>query len=324
MPQHVIIHQSQVMSDLIELTDMFATTEEPVLITGETGTGKELIARRLHMHSSRANRKLVSVNVTAIPATMFEREMFGHVKGSFSGADRDGSGFVSEAEGGTLFLDEIGDLPAQMQPKLLRLLQEGTYQKLGDPTERHADIRIIAATNSSLQEKVEAGEFRSDIYFRLKVLGLELPPLRDRVGDVTLLMNHFLSEAAGKSVDMGHYFNPDSIYFLEQYEWPGNIRELIMLAKRAHVEQSTRGSVRITMKRAGQPSFILTNLEALAAKEAAAGAHEEESLGPETGIPERTRIELALERCRGNRVEAATKLQMGRSTLYRKMKKYGL
>jgi transcriptional regulator with PAS, ATPase and Fis domain len=265
---------------------------------------------------------MVSVNVTAIPATMFEREMFGHVKGSFSGAERDSLGFVGEAEGGTLFLDEIGDLPAEVQPKLLRLLQEGTYQKLGDPTERHADIRILAATNSSLKEKVGAGEFRSDLYFRLKVLGLDLPPLRDRVGDVTLLMNHFLSEAAGQPVDMSSYFDQESIDFLDQHPWPGNIRELVMLAKRAHVERSTRGSVRIAVDRADEPPFILKSGEILLAREAAAGS--DDGHVPEIQTTERARIQLALEQTGGSRSEAAERLRMGRSTLYRKMKKYGL
>ena len=238
---NIIIHQSLAMRDLLELTDMFADHLEPVLITGETGTGKELIARRLHLNSLRADHKLVSVNVTTLPATMFEREMFGHVRGSFSGADRDGAGYVGEADGGTLFLDEIGELPLEAQPKLLRLLQEGTYQALGDPTERYANIRIVAATNASLPEMVKQGKFRSDLYFRLRVLELQLPPLRDRDGDVPLLLRHFLSEISGRQVELTQYFDLDSLDMLERHEWAGNIRELSVLARRAHIELTSRG-----------------------------------------------------------------------------------
>lgn len=319
---NIIIHQSPVMRDLLQLTDLFAGTEEPVLITGETGTGKELIAKRLHMLSKRADKKLVSVNVTAIPTSMFEREMFGHVRGSFSGADRDGDGFVGEADGGTLFLDEIGELPAEVQPKLLRLLQEGTYQSLGDPAERQADIRILAATNASLQDKVDSGEFRKDLYFRLQVLGLELPPLRDRVGDVALLMNHFLSEAAGRSVTLEYCFDEESIGRLVGYHWPGNIRELEMLAKRVHVELMTRERVKVGYDSAGRLKTIFQNRVELRAMEAGAG----DPAAPASDLSnsERLRILKSLEQCGGNRLEASKVLKMGRSTLYRKMRKYGL
>ncbi len=324
-----IIHQSSEMRDVVELTDMFANTEEPVLITGETGTGKELVAKRLHMNSDRSANKLVCVNVTTLPATMFEREMFGHVRGSFSGADRDGKGYVAEAEGGTLFLDEIGELPLDMQPKLLRLLQEGTYQSLGDPTERYANIRIVAATNASLPKMVKEGTFRSDLYFRLRVLELDLPPLRRRTGDVLFLLRHFLSEAAGHPTEASEYFNAMSLDLLQKHTWPGNIRELNILARRAHVEIKTRGFTRVMVKEEDGKSFYAMGPETtviikkkLAELEMHAAAGVNHTVG--NPIDERGRILLVLEQCNGNRIDAAARLGMSRTTLYRRIKKLGL
>lgn len=326
---NVIIHQSLVMRDLLELTDMFANNMEPVLITGETGTGKELIVRRLHMNSDRADHKLVSINVTTLPATMFERELFGHVRGSFSGAERDGIGFVGEADGGTLFLDEIGELPLEAQPKLLRLLQEGTYQALGDPTERYANIRIVAATNASLAEMVKQGKFRSDLYYRLRVLELQMPPLRDRDGDVPLLLRHFLNDAAGRQVELSHYFDLDSLDRLERHDWVGNIREVGILARRAHIELSSRGRVRVPMSCGNGSSFFATGpQESFAPLEDS--KLEMEAAGGSSNAPtfnyanERARIVMAMDQSGGNRAEAAEALGMARSTLYRRMKKLGL
>jgi len=330
----IIVHTSSCMRDLLQLTDILAGTTEPVLICGETGTGKELIARRLHDHSPRSEKNLVSVNVTAIPATMFEREMFGHVKGAFSGADRDSIGFAEKANGGTLFLDEIGDLPLEAQPKLLRLLQEGCYQALGDPDERRTDLRLIAATNADLGRKVERGEFRSDLYYRLKVLELELPPVRERQEDILLLMRHFLSETAGRHIDLKDYFTGESLDRLEGYEWPGNVREVAMVARRAHLDLLARGRIDVQLERRGGGKLHLQGpaeghnpvLRAMAAQ----------SGGPVAGDPgpalatvssrasERSRILLALEECGGRRTDAARLLGVGRTTLYRRMKKLGI
>jgi transcriptional regulator with GAF, ATPase, and Fis domain len=324
----VIVHQSSVMRDLLEMTDIFAGTDDPVLITGETGTGKELIARRLHQNSEQAAGKLVSVNVTTIAGTMFEREMFGHVRGSFSGADRDGIGFVGEADGGTLFLDEIGELPLDMQPKLLRLLQEGTYQAIGDPTERRAQIRIVAATNASLEEKVQQGTFRADLFYRLKVMVLELPPLRERYGDVPLLLRHFLSEAAGRQVEVSNYFDLDSLDLLERHTWPGNIRELGVLARRAHIELRSRGRVQVAVQKEGGEAFWAKGPKEIPA-EKKPDLEMEASSGNDSSLTynsanERARIVMAMDQSGGNRAEAAEALGMARSTLYRRMKKLGL
>jgi len=205
----LIVHTSGVMRDLIQLCDLCAGGSDPVLIVGETGTGKELIARRVHEHSDRSDRSLVTVNVAAIAPSMFEREFFGHTKGSFSGAVRDGKGFAASADGGTLFLDEIGELPREMQPKLLRLIQDGTYQALGDPQLRRSDLRLVAATNADLKGMVDRGEFRSDLYFRLKVLELHIPPVRERRDDILLLLRHFLGMASGRPVEPVEFFSPN-------------------------------------------------------------------------------------------------------------------
>ncbi|MCP4290843.1 MAG: tetratricopeptide repeat protein [bacterium] len=332
-PSQSIIHQSQKMREAVDLTDMFAQTEEPVLISGPTGTGKELIAKRLHMNSNRAENKLVSVNVTTLPATMFEREMFGHVRGSFSGADRDGKGFVGEAEGGTLFLDEIGELSLEMQPKLLRLLQEGTYQTLGDPTEKTADIRIVAATNASLPEMVKAGQFREDLYYRLCVLDLNLPALKERDGDVLVLLRHFLSEAAGRAVELSSYFETTSLQHLQDYHWPGNVRELELFARRVHVQMKTRGEIHLQLNNEDgvaldvwgpNLTFNKSKNEKKLAMEAASGNANQEAVQGFNRADERERIAFVLEQCNGNRIDAAVRLGMSRTTLYRRIKRFGL
>jgi transcriptional regulator with GAF, ATPase, and Fis domain len=320
-PGDVIIHTSGQMRDLLHLCDMFADSGDPVLVHGETGTGKELIARRIHLHSKRADKNLVTVNVAAIPQTMFEREFFGHVKGAFSGAQSDGEGYAARANGGTLFLDEIGDLPLEAQPKLLRLLQEGTYQAIGDPRERRTDIRLVAATNSNMQKLVNEGKFRSDLYYRIKILDLELPAVRDRSEDILPLMRHFLSEAAKKHVDAAQYFNQLSIEAIENYNWPGNVREIAMVARRAHMDLKSRGRVEITIPQDKASPLVLTGPGLLAKMEAAAGG----SPGLNTSdAAERSRLLMALDEAGGNRNAAARALGVGRSTLYRRMVKFGI
>ncbi len=316
-PGDVIIHTSRAMKDLLQLTDMFATSPEPVLVTGETGTGKELIARRIHQRSSRADGPLVTVNVAAIASTVFEREFFGHVRGAFSGADRDQPGFAARAHGGTLFLDEIGDLPLDMQPKLLRLLQEGTYQAIGDPTERKTDVRLVAATNAELVRLVNEGRFRADLWYRLRILELDLPPVRERPDDVRPLLRHFLSLVSGRPVDPAEVFDPESLALAETWSWPGNVREVAMIARRAHVELLTRGEVRIELQDGSRRATLTGRpLRSMAAAAAAAP--------PPVTSSERARIVAALERCDGNRRDAARMLGLGRSTLYRRMTKLGI
>ena len=315
--EHIIIHASLRMRDLLQMCDSLAVSNEPVLIRGETGTGKELIARRLHAHSSRSGRDLVTVNVAAIPASMFEREFFGHVRGAFSGADRDKAGFAAAADGGTLFLDEIGELPMELQPKLLRLLQNGTYQALGDPRERHTDIRLVAATNADLEQAVRAGTFRSDLYFRLKVLQLGVPPLRDRTEDIIPLLRHFLSEAAGQQVEIGTYFAEKALAVMASYDWPGNVRELAMVARQAHLQRSTLGRIEIELERTGRTNLVIHGSEQ---RELACNAPSP-SFNEAT---ERAAILRALAETNGVRTDAARRLGMARSTLYRAMERLGI
>jgi DNA-binding NtrC family response regulator/tetratricopeptide (TPR) repeat protein len=311
-----IVHVSTRMRDLIQLTDAFADSGEPVLVTGATGTGKELFARRLHEKSGRRNSELVSVNVTAIPESVFAREFFGHVKGSFSGADRDGPGLAARADGGTLFLDEIGEMPLELQPRLLRLLQDGTYHALGDPAERRTDIRLVAATNADLEQLVAQGKFRADLYYRLKILELKIPPVKDRREDVLPLLRYFLSQDAGRQVNPAEYFNSRSLELMERYDWPGNVREIAMVASQARVQLAGCGNVSIEVGRLDTESLLLTGPEMPAGP------------GGDEPVPtpeyRRSQILLALAEADGNRAQAARNLGVSRSTLYRRMDKLGI
>lgn len=326
-PGDAIIHSSSLMKDLLELCDMFAVSDEPILILGETGTGKELVAKRIHRTSKRNQGELVTVNVAAIPEQMFEREFFGHIRGSFSGADRDGKGFAALANGGTLFLDEIGDLPMDAQAKLLRLLQDGTYQALGDPKQRHTDLRVVAATNANLPQLVSEGKFRSDLYYRLRTLELPIPALRDRPEDVLPLLRHFLSVAAKTPRELTEYFNRSSLDLLEQHNWPGNVREVSMLARRAHVELISRGQVKIEIQRRDKVPLQMTGpgylaMEANAYAKRGGSASVESMATPTDPQVERARIIMALDQADGNRKIAAQVLGVSRSTLYRKIEKF--
>jgi DNA-binding NtrC family response regulator/tetratricopeptide (TPR) repeat protein len=327
-PEALIIHTSTVMSDLLQLCDMFAATNEPVLITGETGTGKELIARRVHHGSQRAEGHLVPVNVSAIPAALFEREFFGHTKGAYSGADQDGLGFAGRADGGTLFLDEIGDLPLEVQPKLLRLLQDGTYQALGDPQPRASDLRLIAATNADLGRLVQEGKFRADLYYRLKILELEVVPVRKRREDILLLLRHFLSAAAGQPVDLTHYFDQASLDRIQAYSWPGNVREIAMVARRASVELMAKGRIQVFLVGEEGDRIELTGPKpktlAAMATDSRNGLNADGVAGGELAVSEsveRSRILLALEESGGSKVIAARRLGLSRSTLYRRLRR---
>jgi DNA-binding NtrC family response regulator len=314
-----IVHVSACMRDLIQLTDAFADSDEPVLLTGATGTGKELFARRLHHKSSRRTCEMVSVNVSAIPASIFEREFFGHTRGSFSGADSDGIGLAARADGGTLFLDEIGDLPLELQPRLLRLLQDGSYQAIGDPGERHANIRLIAATNADLKQLVAAGRFRADLYYRLKILELRLPPLSERREDILPLLKHFLGSVAGRPVELGQYFNQLSLDVAQAYLWPGNVREVALVARQAHLQLATRGVVSVEV--GGESGDVLRLSGPQTASGAAPGRVVGRIAATDAG---RSRILLALAEADGNRARAARHLGVSRSTLYRQMEKLGI
>jgi DNA-binding NtrC family response regulator/tetratricopeptide (TPR) repeat protein len=312
-----IVHVSSVFRDLIQLVDAFADSDEPVLITGETGTGKELFAQRLHDSSRRRGRELVAVNVSAVPESLFAREFFGHVRGAYSGADGDGQGLAGRADGGTLFLDEIGDLPLELQPRLLRLLQDGTYQAIGDPAQRHTDLRLVAATNADLGALVAAGRFRADLYYRLRVLELRLPPLRERRDDILPLLRHLLSEAAGRPVDPASYFSHASLERVQRHRWPGNVRELAMLARQAHLQLATRGRVLVELDGVDGQRLRFEGPEAGVAEPADVPAMVTRDGG-------RALILAALTATRGNRAQAARRLGVSRSTLYRQLERLGI
>ena len=228
-----IVGQSSGLQKILQQVRLVAPTSASVLILGESGVGKELVARAIHDDSPRADRPMVKVNCASIPRDLFESEFFGHIKGSFTGATRDRTGRFELADGGTLFLDEVGEIPLDMQSKLLRVLQEGTFERIGDEKTRSADVRIVAATNRDLQKEVDAGRFRQDLYYRLSVFPLEIPSLRERKDDIPQLAAHFLDQSCRKLGVEPLKLKKRNIMDLQQYSWPGNIRELQNVIERA-------------------------------------------------------------------------------------------
>ncbi len=230
-----MIGTNEKMKEVFYLIRKYAATDYPVLIIGETGTGKELTARAIHQKSSRANKRFVVVNCASIPSELLEAELFGYEKGAFTGADRRKPGKIEFADGGTLFLDEIGDMPYNLQAKLLRFLQEYTFERLGGTETLTANVRIIAATNVNLKKAIEEGKFREDLYYRLSVLTINLPPLRERGEDVVIMAKYFVdrySKEIGKNIKG---LTKDAIDLIRTYSWPGNVRELINVIRKAVV-----------------------------------------------------------------------------------------
>jgi transcriptional regulator with GAF, ATPase, and Fis domain len=228
-----IVGNSRALRQVLQQVDAVAWTDATVLITGESGTGKELLAREVHRRGPRARRPFVKVNCSAIPREIFESEFFGHARGAFTGAVRERPGRFQVADGGTIFLDEIGDLPVELQPKLLRVLQEGEYERVGEDGTRKVDVRVIAATHHDLADEVRARRFRQDLFYRLSVFPLELPPLRARKDDIPELVDHIIAKVARK-----HRMPPPSltsadVESLQRYDWPGNVRELQNVIERA-------------------------------------------------------------------------------------------
>jgi transcriptional regulator with GAF, ATPase, and Fis domain len=228
-----IVGRSRSLRHVLEQVDDVAASDATVLITGESGTGKELLAREIHERSRRSQQPFVRVNCGAIPREMFESEFFGHVRGAFTGAVRDRPGRFQIANGGAIFLDEIGDLPLELQPKLLRVLQEGEYERVGEDVTRRVDVRVIAATNQNLAEEVRARRFREDLFYRLNVFPLALPPLRARTDDIPLLATHAIGEVSKRLRIKPPTLTQADAARLQQYDWPGNIRELENVIQRA-------------------------------------------------------------------------------------------
>ena len=228
-----LVGQSSALRQIVSQIDLVAPTEASVLILGETGTGKDLVAHEIHQRSPRKDRPLVRVNCASIPKDLFESEFFGHVKGAFTGAIKDRAGRFETAEGGTLFLDEIGEVPLEMQGKLLRVLQEKCYERVGDDHTRHADVRIIAATNRNLKKAVAAGRFREDLYYRLHVFPIQVAPLRERKNDIPFLAKHFVELSVKELRCPKPRLTRAAVAQLQNYDWPGNIRELRNVIERA-------------------------------------------------------------------------------------------
>jgi DNA-binding NtrC family response regulator len=308
-----IIGQSAVMQEVLEIVQQVAPSRATVLVHGESGTGKEVIAKALHQLSPRARMPLVTVHCAALSATLLESELFGHEKGAFTGAHERRIGRFEQAQGGTLFLDEIGEIDQTLQVKLLRFLGERTFERVGSNKTMTADVRLITATNKNLEELVRAGVFREDLFFRLRVVEIHLPPLRDRRGDIPMLAASFLKEFAGENAKPVTEFTADAMETLLQYHWPGNVRELRTAIEHAVV--LCRGE-KITVR--DLPAF--TRVPVVSVPEAAPVVEGDLTLQ----AAEKQLIIRALQESRGNRTLAAHKIGMSRRTLHRKLHAYQL
>ncbi len=230
-----IVGQSRALQEVLQLVEMVATTDSTVLLLGETGTGKELIARAVHDRSHRKNRKLVKLNCAAIPSGLLESELFGHERGAFTGAITQKIGRLELADQGTLFLDEIGDIPLELQPKLLRAVQEREFERLGSTHTKKVDVRFVAATHRNLEEMIWQKQFRQDLYYRLNIFPISIPPLRERPEDIPLLVRHFVRQFARRMNKNIERISPETMQALTRYPWPGNIRELQNVIERSVV-----------------------------------------------------------------------------------------
>lgn len=325
-PQQIpaLIGQAPAMQEVYRSIGRLARSSMTVLITGESGTGKELVARALHQHSPRASRQFVALNTSAIAAELLESELFGHERGAFTGADSRRIGRFEQADRGTLFLDEIGDMSAALQTRLLRVLAESEFYRVGGQSSIKVDVRVIAATNQDLARAVRDGRFREDLYHRLNVIRIDTPPLRERREDIPLLLKHYLAEAAQELGTGGKTLSSEAVELLTGYDWPGNVRQLVNAARRLTVTAPgsviTAGDIPADLggDRGKGPQWT-DGLASWAEDKLRAGdAH------PllEEAVPafERTLIRIALARSRGHRQEAAKLLGWGRNTLTRKIR----
>jgi two-component system response regulator HydG len=313
-----IIGKSSAMLKLLETVSQVAPSEATVLISGDSGTGKELIAGAIHFNSLRKNGPFVKINCAAITETLLESELFGHEKGAFTGADRRKEGRFSQAHGGTLLLDEVSEMSLMMQVKLLRALQEREFNRVGGETTIQIDVRVIAATNKDLKDQINEGAFREDLYYRLNVVELKVPPLSERKEDIPLLARHFLEAFAAKNRKEIKGFTPKAMDNLIHYSWPGNVRELmnaveraVVLARSSYLDESDFPFMR---------DFFAEN-------------NEEDSISPEPHILqgeapleeiEKAAILKTLDAANGNKSEAARRLGITRKTLHKKLKAYGV
>jgi len=313
-----MIGASPCMREVFGLIQMVAKSNATVLVLGGSGTGKELVAKAIHRHSARCHKMFLDINCGAIPRELLENEMFGHERGAYTGADRRYIGSFERAHGGTIFLDEISEMEPKLQVKLLRFLQERAFNRVGGAEAINVDVRIVAATNQDLTKFVEEGRFREDLYYRLNVVPIVLPPLRERPDDIPLLAKYFLQKISLKNEKIFLDFAPQVIEAFLSYDWPGNVRELENVIERIVVlNNDTRVKInhlppvmREISKKTTMP--FVSSL-----------APDEQKIIP-LDLVERYAIETALHHCMGNVAEAARKLKIGQATLYRKIKEYGL
>lgn len=322
-----IIGDSKALRHLLKELDVVADSELPVLLLGETGVGKELFARRLHQMSRRRRKPLVHVNCAALPESLAESELFGHARGAFSGAIAERAGRFEAAEGGTLFLDEVGELPLSIQAKLLRALQNGEIQRLGADCPRKVNVRILAATNRNLKERVQDGSFRADLYHRLSVYPVPIPPLRERGNDILLLAGFFLEANRARLGFRSLRLLPEAEEALRHYGWPGNIRELEHVMSRAALKALSHGAQRseiVSIKAAWLGLDV--DLRPRAAWDAApATSHVDlPSMRGAVDAAQRQAIRQALERCHGHWAQAARALELDPSNLHKLAKRLGL
>jgi len=307
-----LIGQSSQMREVYNLIETVAESKANVLIQGETGTGKYLVARAIHQKSLRRESRFVTVNCSGVPENLLESDMFGHVKGSFTSAVRDKPGKFEVANGGTVFLDDVDTFPLELQSKLLRVLQEQKFERVGSTETIEVDVRIIAASNQDLQELMLQGRFRADLFYRLNVVPIQLPPLKDRPGDIILLADHFLRKFSSMNNKAINGFSASAIMILDRYDWPGNVRELENTIERAVILE--RNSV------INEESLMLFNQQSISSPELP--KENNSSLRSDITSAEKEIILAALERNKWRRQKTAEDLNINRVTLYNKMKKY--
>lgn len=297
------------MLRLVDRLNVVAASNASVLFQGESGTGKTELARLVHKRSDRANRSFVELNCGAIPASLIETELFGHVKGAFTGAINSRPGRFKAADGGTIFLDEISELPYELQAKLLRVLQNGEYEPVGSDTTEKVDVRLVSASNQDLSELVDNHSFRADLYYRIAVVPMHVPPLRDRPGDIPVLIDTLLQRLHERGYPHGVTFSPDAMRPIMNYPWPGNVRELANM-----VEHSLICAIDGVV----QPQSLPDTLQQYC------NARRQKTAKPATKADDRERIQNALQKADGNKTLAAQILDIDRSTLWRKMQRLGI
>lgn len=301
-----IIGKSHILTNAVKLVEKFSKSDIAILLSGETGSGKELFAEKVHTESSRANKPFVAINCSAIPKDLLESEFFGHVKGAFSGAHKDKTGYFEEANNGTIFLDEISEMSLDLQAKLLRALETGSYSKVGDTKSLRSNVRLISACNKDLKDRIKKGLFRDDLYYRISGVSIEIPPLRDRKDDIEDIANHFIKRFEAQAAKTGLSMSDDFLKTLTSYHWPGNVRELRNVIYRA-VVLSDNSMLTCDLL----PEELIKNKP-----------KKEEYQGFSLEEVDKAHIEKVMAMVNGNKVEAANLLSIGLTTLYRKIQEY--